>query len=203
MASSDVCAAAALLLAGCASAPVRGGGAGRLPVVEAQDGTQRSLEALTSGHDATVLVFWSASCPCVRRYQARVDALLERVEPGRLQVFAVVSNAGEAFDDALRVARERDVKVPLLHDAGGALATFVGARSTPTVVVLDRSAQVRFLGWLDNEREPGATDREPWLERALDGLKTRQRFTARTPTWGCTLTKALFPTEPRACSAAH
>jgi hypothetical protein len=62
---------------------------------------------------------------------------------------------------------------------------------------------VRFLGWVDNEREPGADGREPWLERALDGVLSQQRFVARTPTWGCTITKSLFAPEAKACSTVH
>ncbi len=159
-----------------------------------------TLESLTKNADATVLVFWSAGCPCVRRYQARVDALRER--PG-VQVLAVSSNAGESFDEALRVANERGVKAPLYRDDTGAIAAFVNARSTPTVAVLDRTGAVRFTGWLDNEREVGADDREPWLERALEGVLGGSSFAARTPTWGCTITRHLFTPEPQHCSAVH
>jgi len=159
-----------------------------------------TLDALAATHDATVLVFWSAGCPCVRRYQARVDALLTRA-PGRVQVVAVSSNAGESFEEAQRVAAERGVKVPLWLDPGGEVARLVGARSTPTAVVLDRRGVVRFVGWIDNEREPGADDREPWLERAIDGVLANGAFAARTPTWGCTITRAAFSSSPQHCSA--
>jgi hypothetical protein len=159
-----------------------------------------TLESLTQNADATVLVFWSAGCPCVRRYQARVEALRSRP---RVQVLAISSNAGESFDEVLRVANERGVKVPLYRDDTGALAALVNARSTPTAAVLDRSGTVRFTGWVDNERDVGADDREPWLERALDGVLGGTGFTARTPTWGCTITRHLFTPEPQHCSAVH
>ena len=159
-----------------------------------------TLDSLTKNADATVLVFWSAGCPCVRRYQGRVDALRSRPN---VQVLAISSNAGESFDEALRVANERGVQVPLYRDDTGAIAALVNARSTPTVAVLDRTGAVRFTGWLDNEREVGADDREPWLERALDGVLGGSSFAARTPTWGCTITRHLFPPEPQHCSAVH
>lgn len=159
-----------------------------------------TLESLTQNADATVLVFWSAGCPCVRRYQARVEAL--RSKP-RVQVLAISSNAGESFEEVLRVANERGVKVPLYRDDTGAIAAHVNARSTPTAAVLDRSGAVRFTGWVDNERDIGADDREPWLERALDGVLGHTSFTARTPTWGCTITRHLFTPEPQHCSAVH
>jgi len=49
----------------------------------------------------------------------------------------------------------------------------------------------------------GADDREPWLERSLDGVLGGSSFAARTPTWGCTITRHLFTPEPQHCSAVH
>ncbi|MCX5730977.1 MAG: redoxin domain-containing protein, partial [Deltaproteobacteria bacterium] len=129
-----------------------------------------TLEELRGGRDATVLVFWSAGCPCVRRYQERVDALLDTYPKDRVQVVALVSNAGETLAEDLKTAVERGVRVPIYRDEGGRVARAVGARSTPTVVVLDKKGDVRFLGWLDNERLPGVEGREPWLDIALTGV---------------------------------
>jgi peroxiredoxin len=164
------------------------------------DGATTRLTDLTRQRDATVLVFWSGSCPCVRRYQRRVDALLDRYPAERVRVVGVASNAGESLVDVERVARERGVRIPILRDEGGELARALGVKSTPTIVVVDRRGDVRFLGWLDNEREPGESGREPWLERALDGiLAGRTDFQARTPTYGCAITRSLFGAPAGAC----
>jgi peroxiredoxin len=161
-----------------------------------------SLAELARERDATVLVFWSGSCPCVRRYQARVDALLDRYPAGRVRVIGVSSNAGESLADVQRVARERGVRIPIYRDEDGEVARALGVKSTPTIVVLDRRGDVRFRGWLDNEREPGTPDREPWLERAIDALLAgRSDFQARTPTWGCVITRSLFGPPAGGCCA--
>lgn len=168
--------------------------------LRAADGAQARLTDLTRDRDATVLVFWSGSCPCVRRYQRRVDALLDRYPASRVRVVGVASNAGESIADVDRVARERGVRIPIFRDEGGEVARALGVKSTPTIVVVDRRGDVRFLGWLDNEREPGDPGREPWLERALDGLLAgRSDFQARTPTYGCTITRSLFGAPAGAC----
>lgn len=168
--------------------------------LQADDGARSPLLELARERDATVLVFWSGSCPCVRRYQARVDALLERYPQDRVRVLGVASNAGESLEDVRRVARERGVRVPILRDEGGEIARALGVKSTPTVVVLDRRGDVRFVGWIDNERAPGEPGREPWLERALDALLAgRADFQARTPTWGCTITRSIFGAPKGAC----
>jgi len=171
--------------------------------VLAADGRRVSLDELRAGRDATVLVFWSAGCPCVRRYQERVDALLDAYPRDRVQVVALVSNAGESLADDLRVAVERGVRVPIYRDEGGRVARFVGARSTPTVVVLDGKGEVRFLGWIDNERLPGTEGREPWLDRALAGvLAGRDDFRKKTPTYGCIITRSLSEPQTSPCCSA-
>jgi hypothetical protein len=191
----------ALALTACATTGTATGTASASPTLTAADGSAVTLASLAAGREATVLVFWSAGCPCVRRYQARVDALAERyASDSRVRVLAVVANAGESFEEARGGA---GVHVPLFHDEGGEVAKRVGARSTPTAAVLDAKGRVRFLGWIDNEREPGASDREPWLENALEGLLGNASFTSRTPTWGCTITRSLFAAEPKACTSLH
>jgi peroxiredoxin len=196
--------AALLAGAGCAGARPPAHAAGAPLLLAASDGTTRTLDELRSGRDATVLVFWSATCPCVRRYQDRVDALLDRYPAARVRVVGISSNAGETFADVLRVAAERRVRIPILRDEGGRVAEAVGARSTPAVAVLDASGAVRYLGWLDNERLPGDARREPWLERALQGvLDGKSAFAARSPTFGCTITRSLLRPEQSSCCAVH
>lgn len=195
--------ATALTGAGCATARSSAAKAAPLTLVAA-DGTKSTLDDLRRGHDATVLVFWSGTCPCVRRYQERVDALLDVYPASRVRVLGVSSNAGESFADVLREARERQVRVPLFRDEGGRVADALGAHSTPTVVVLDASGVVRYLGWIDNERPPSAPGREPWLEHALRGvLDGKSTFSARSPTYGCAITRSLFPAEQSSCCTVH
>jgi peroxiredoxin len=192
----------ALSAAGCGAArsSVAVGAPLQLRAAEGAEAGPAELTRLTSDRDATVLVFWSGSCPCVRRYQRRVDALLDRYSADRVRVVGVSSNAGESLADVRRVAHERGVRIPLYRDEGGEVARALGVKSTPTIVVIDRRGDVRFLGWLDNEREVGEPGREPWLERALDGvLAGRSDFQARTPTYGCTITRSLFGAPAGAC----
>jgi hypothetical protein len=168
------------------------------------DGRRVTLDELRAGRDATVLVFWSAGCPCVRRYQERVDALLDAYPRDRVLVMALVSNAGESLADDLKTAVERGVRVPIYRDEGGKVARAMGARSTPSIVVLDRKGEVRFLGWLDNERLPGVEGREPWLDLALAGvLAGRDDFRKKTPTYGCVITRSLSEPQTSPCCSTE
>lgn len=171
--------------------------------LKAADGALVSLEQLWRERAATVLVFWSTQCPCVRRYQERVDDLARRYPPERVRVLAISSNAGEDYATVLRVAAERGIRIPIFRDERGEVARALGATSTPTAVVLDGEGRLRFLGWIDNERLPGDPDRQPWLERAIEGVVENRAFTARTPIYGCTITRSLFGPSSTCCRDQH
>lgn len=187
MASSDRAprAGAALLLVLLLGACATSGAAG---AVDLRDLGERPATLGTDAHEATVLVFWSTTCPCVARYRERVADLAARWSGRGVQVLAISSNV----DDDLEALRASAPPVPLLIDEGGRLAAALGARSTPTVVLLDRTGAVRFLGWIDDERLPGDPARQPWLEEALEDLLAGRAVARdRTPTWGCAITRSL------------
>ncbi len=200
---SKLCLLATLALA-CATAgrPVETSARPGLQL-RALDGSVISLEQLWRDRAATVLVFWSTQCPCVRRYQGRVDDLAGRYPPERVRVVGISSNAGEDYATVLRVAAERGIRIPIFRDETGDVARALGASSTPTTAVLDGQGRLRFLGWIDNEHLPGDSDREPWLERAIDGVLENRAFTSRTPVYGCTITRSLFGPSSTCCRDQH
>lgn len=158
-----------------------------------EEGARLDLLAKAKESRAVVLVFVSGACPCVRRYQERIGALARAFGPAGVTVLGVVSNAKETPADVRRVYPRSQLDVPLIHDPGGRLAEAVGARSTPTVAILDSAGALIFLGWLDNEREPGVDGRQPHVERAVQAvLDGRDDFQKRTPVYGCRITRRLI-----------
>lgn len=166
----------------------------------ALDGGEVSVAQLTARHELTVLVWWSSSCPCVARYEARMQALRARHPGPQVGVYALVSNADETMAGVQAETRKRGFDLPVLFDPGARLAGELGVRSTPTVVLLDREGRLLFKGWIDNEREPGEPDREPWLDQALEArLAGRTDHMKRSPTWGCPITRSLLDDVPACC----
>jgi len=195
----------ASVVVGCASQEsARGAQVGEIALL-AGEGNSVPLREIWRGHRATVLIFWSANCPCVGRYQDRVETLLGQYQAKGVAVFGVSSNADETFAEVKRVASTRGIRLPIVRDEDGLLAQAFGVRSTPTVVMLDERGQARFVGWLDNERTPGEPDREPWLELALQGvLENRSDFATRSPVFGCTIARRLFgATQAHSCIAPN
>ena len=115
----------ALLLTGCVHAVPTAG-----PVelsLQPTRGEPATVPALLSRADATVFVFWSAGCPCVRRYQARVDALAAEWSSRGVAVIEVSSNAGETLESLREAERLRSLARPLWRDEGGLLAREQGS----------------------------------------------------------------------------
>lgn len=194
MASSRV----AALLAACALTLLSCSASRKAALAQSEDVTLReldgravSLRALLGQHDATVLVFWSASCPCVRRYQARVEEL-ERTYAGRgIGFLAIDSNADDGAEAIARVRDERKVSTRLLRDEGALLADIYGAKTTPTVALVRADGELLFRGWVDNERQPGESGRVAYLADALDGYLSHRAFADRSPYFGCLITRSL------------
>lgn len=154
---------------------------------------------LVARSDATVFVFWSSGCPCVRRYQSRIEQLAHAWKDRGIAFVQVSSNASESLELLEEAARSRGLALPLWRDEQGQLAEALGARSTPTVVFVRRDGQVLYRGWVDNEREAGEPGREPWLEHALNGFLNGTAYASRSPTWGCTITRRLISSDVPVC----
>lgn len=139
---------------------------------------------------ATVLIWWSTSCPCVLRFQSRMHDLQKDYASRSVAVFAVASNADDSFEDIQKVVKERGFKLPMLYDSQGVLAKEIGVYTTPTAVLLDQTGEVKFVGWIDNERLPGVPGRIPYLQNALDQLLDGKVIkTPRAPVYGCRITR--------------
>ncbi|MBK8481997.1 MAG: redoxin domain-containing protein [Proteobacteria bacterium] len=175
------------------------------------DGRALDLAQTVRGHDATVLVWWATRCPCVARYQQRIEALGRSFPPERVALLAIASNADDDLATVAREVRRRGMHTSVVLDPRGQLAQAFGARTTPSTIVLNRRGQVVFHGWIDNEREPGVAGRQPHARRAIAAtLAGRTPNERTTPVYGCLITKRIGETqsclpapEAETCHAAH
>ncbi len=186
---------AGLLLAGCASTAHHRIPASTSPLSQnlvSLTGKPFPLHSSIKRHKATVLAWWATTCPCVRRYQVRIEQLRARYASKDVQVLAVASNADDSPTRLWQHATQRRLRVPLLVDKNGKLARYLGVTTTPTIVLLDRQGKVRFFGWLDNERKPGVSGRIAYAESALQALlHDRPIANPRAPYYGCTITRGF------------
>lgn len=150
------------------------------------------IQKLTAPAKATVFFFWQSQCPCVARYQTRIERLAERYTNEGVQFIAVSSNSDDSEVTMLQVSKERGFKLPMMKDHDGSIAQTLGAKTTPTVVLTDSKGNIQFRGWIDNEREEGDAERVAYLENALqDFLKAKTVRQSVSPIFGCRITRSL------------
>ncbi len=157
--------------------------------------------ALSDLRETPVLVLaWTApGCPVAEVQAPRLKALAATAGAG-VRLLAVCSDA-DTPPARLRAHVERHGwAFPLLVDAQGFLAQRVGAKTTTTVVVLDKHRRVRYRGALDDQY--GVTGRKPaptrsYVAEALQALLASQAVAVpETAAPGCPISFASPAARP-------
>jgi peroxiredoxin len=110
------------------------------------------------GKKPVVAVFMSHNCGTTWRYEKRLGEFQQKYGKN-VVLLGVHSNINETDDGIKKYAEARNFGAPILDDKkNNALAGWVDARSTPTVLVLDKKGVLRYQGsWDDNPDETNVT----------------------------------------------
>lgn len=153
--------------------------------LQAQDMSQIEFSDIYRNNLATVVIFWQIACPCVKRYQARIENLYRRYKDRNIAFLYVSSNTFESFDHVRKEYKKRSNRLPLFRNEGH-LAQAIGVKGTPAAAIIDQSSQIVFLGWPDNERNEEEKGRIAYLENALEDIVHKRPIkTATSPMFGC------------------
>lgn len=142
-----------------------------------------------------VLVFVAPGCPLGDKYLPRIDELAKQYGDRGIRFLAVASGAGETAAGLAEWARERKLSIPLLHDAGNAVADAVMVERSNECILVDARAVMRYRGAIDDQHGYDASLPEPrhtWLADAIEALlaDNAQRIDPRgTTAAGCRLTR--------------
>lgn len=154
--------------------------------LEAFDGSSYRFSDIYQEHPATVVIFWQIKCPCVKRYQDRVNQLFERYGQDGVAMMYVSSNSDDTFEQAKKEIEYRKSPLPLMRDEGGHLAKLLNAKGTPTAALINQAGELVYLGWIDNERFENESGRIAYLEDAIKALVSKKPITTPTsPMFGC------------------
>ena len=186
--------AAALLLSipaiacGRAVAPPQHDVAEEPPSLVGVDGARVSWGEVTRRAPWTVVVFISATCPCMASHRDRLDALAADYGPRGVQVLGVESDVMTTPQSL--AAEAHDYRLPVFADERARLANALGAEYATYTVVVDREGRVRYRGGFDSDRVIRHEDAIAYVREALDDLlagKAPRRPEAKA--LGCMLRK--------------
>jgi peroxiredoxin len=125
-----------------------------------------------------VVIFTCNTCPYSRRYEQRIIELNNKYAALGFPVIAVnpndpQSSPGDSFDEMKKHAASNKFTFPYLYDDGQLITTAYGARNTPHVFVISKTAQgnvVEYTGAIDNDAENTDPAKTKYVEDAITAL---------------------------------
>jgi hypothetical protein len=158
-----------------------------LPALDGKTYALRASPAAAPPAPVTVLIFYSAHCACFGAHRETIAAVAARVRARQGRIFLVASEPSAPGAPAVLPA-DAALGIPILIDAGGALARALGAEFATFSVVFDGTQTAVYRGGIDSARTSVGPDAKPYLLPAVEAvLAGRAPERAQAKTLGCTL----------------
>lgn len=143
-----------------------------------------------------IIVFTCNTCPYAVGYEQRIIDLDKKYRPQGYPVIAINPNDPEAstadtFNKMQDLAKEKKYPFPYLFDAGQKITDEYGAKRTPHVFIVSKSAKgnvVEYVGAIDNDPEGTKADKTKYAEDVIVSLQRGQKpAVTQTKEIGCTV----------------
>lgn len=176
-----------------------------LPDFLLQDSTGKEA-AIADFRDKRVLVFvfLGTQCPIGNQYVPVLNELQEQfvketseADGNQVQILGINANRGDSLDDVAKHVDEFSIAFPVLKDAEGKLARFLGVTRMTECFVLDAKRTVRYQGRIDDRYgytyKKNTAERSDLAEAIKDVLARETVRIATTDVAGCVIT---LPDDP-------
>ena len=143
-----------------------------------------------------IVVFTCNTCPYAVAYEQRIIDLDNKFRAQGYPVIAINPNDPEAqpddtFNKMQELAKNKKYPFPYLFDAGQKVTDQFGAKRTPHIFIVSKSAKgnvVEYVGAIDNDPEGTKTEKIKYAEDVIASLKNNQKPTiTETKAIGCTV----------------
>ncbi len=146
------------------------------------------------GADGFIVAFWCNTCPVVKKYDQRLQALHAKYAPKGYPVVAINSNdpavsPGDSYEKMKETAAKLNYRFEYLYDETQDVARKYGATNTPHIYILtwkDGKLVVDYVGAIDNNADDAAAADRKYAEAALESIiKGQAVAVAGTKAVGC------------------
>ena len=147
-----------------------------------------------------IVVFTCNTCPYAVAYEQRIIDLDNKFRSQGYPVIAINPNDPEAqpddaFNKMQELAKNKKYPFPYLFDAGQKVTDQFGAKRTPHIFIVSKSAKgnvVEYVGAIDNDPEGTKTEKIKYAEDVIASLKNNQKPTiTQTKEIGCTVKRKV------------
>ncbi|MEJ0103717.1 MAG: thioredoxin family protein [Bacteroidota bacterium] len=145
-----------------------------------------------------IIVFICNTCPYSKAYEQRIIDLDKKYSPLHFPVIAVnpndpVLSPEDNFINMKEHAKSGHYTFPYLYDEGQVITNLYGAKSTPHVFIISKSAGnyiVEYTGAIDNDTRNSNPGKINYAEDALSALLNNKKpVTAVTRAIGCSISR--------------
>lgn len=167
----------------------------RLPLADRTMATTSGSTTFSQvmGDRGLAVVFWSNTCPWVKKYEDRVVALAGEYQAAGFGFVAVNANDPVAYpDDNMDAMRQQasagGYAFPYAFDAGSEAARAFGATRTPQVFLFGAGGTLVYEGTVDDSPSEPAEAEEHYLRDALNQVVAGEPVAVqKTRAFGCTI----------------
>lgn len=150
------------------------------------DGKTHSLKDYKS--KLLLVIFTCNQCPVASGYQERLSIFAQDYKDKDVSVVAINVNRGkaESLERMAKRAEKASFTFDYLKDEGQASAKAYGARTTPTMFLLDADRKIVYMGTLDDNWQAEAAVKNHYLLDAVNAaLAGKKPEVAETLANGC------------------
>lgn len=141
-----------------------------------------------------LLWFLPATPARIQKYEQRLIALDAKYTPMGFPVIAINPNDpsasnGDSYDEMKSYAKSKSFTFPYLYDEGQVITAAYGAKATPHIFLLSKSAKgqvIEYTGAVDSDTPGEDPNRTKYVEDAVDALLAQKKpALAITKAIGC------------------
>jgi peroxiredoxin len=139
-----------------------------------------------------VLEWTSPECPFVKRHYAdghttMID-LAQKFDDKDVVWLAIDSSHFATAESALKWAKEKGIRTPILLDADGEVGRLYDAKTTPHMFVVGREGELLYSGAIDDDSNGKGEAPVNYVEAAVSSALAGEPVqTARTTPYGCSV----------------
>lgn len=153
------------------------------------EGKEHTLSTYLNEGKVVVLEWFNPVCPYVKKHHEQHSTMRDLAGKYEDQgvVWLAVNSGPEDTAEANQANREDwEITYPILMDSEGDVGKAYGSKNTPTMYVIDKEGVIRYVGAIDNDRDPHELGDTNYVQQALDAVLAGSNIeTAYAKPYGC------------------
>ena len=157
------------------------------------DGKKHTLEEISKGKRATVIMFICNHCPYVKAYFDRLITLAHHYQTKGAAFVGINANdeinyPDDSFKNMVTLAKQKEFPFLYLRDHDQKIAKAYDAVCTPEIYVADEKNVIQYHGGIDDSWDDESKVKKQYLKNAIEDILVHRKVHEPTPhAMGCSI----------------